>query len=84
MSEGQQNVTGKLTLGPLKRGPFPACTLLIIRSDGMEPKRYKSLCDAARSTRILRQTLMYAHKNGKYVIMKCKGGGVKVFYVEWL
>ena len=77
MSEKYQ----KAILNPPKRGPLLAHILLIIQSDDMEPKRYESLHDAALDMGILRQTLTYAHKNGKPIIMKYKGG-VKVFYVE--
>ena len=43
MSEGQWNATGKLKLHPPKRGPLPACILLIVQLDDMEPKRCKLL-----------------------------------------
>ena len=56
---------------------------LIIESDEMEPTEYYSLLAAARGCGILKQTIVYAYRNGKTRIARRKGG-YKVFRIEWL
>ena len=44
-------------------GIIPAYVPLIIESDDMEPTKYYSLSAAARGCGILKQTIVYAHRN---------------------
>ena len=61
----------------------PACIPLIIHSNFMEPRKYKSLTDVANGIKVPRETLIYAYENRRQLITRRKDG-VKVFYIEWL
>ena len=56
---------------------------LIIESEDMEPTKYYSLSAAARDCGVSKQTISYAHRNGKTRIVRRKGG-FKIFRIEWL
>ena len=58
-------------------------TSLIIRSEGMNPKKYGSLLEAAKNIGVQKQTLEYAYNKGRSLMTRRKGG-VKVFFIEWL
>ena len=64
-------------------GTIPTYVPLIIESNDMEPTKYLSLSVAARETRIPKQTIVYAYRNGKTRIARRKGGS-KVFQIKWL
>ena len=64
-------------------GIIPAYVPLIIESDDMEPTKYYSLSAAAGRCRILKQKMVYAHRNRCTRIARRKGGS-KVFRIEWL
>ena len=64
-------------------GIIPAYIPLIIESDDMEPTKYYSLSAAARGCGLLKQMMVYAHRNRCTRIAKRKGGS-KVFRIEWL
>ena len=66
-----------------KRGPITTRIPLMIRSDDMEPTRYEFLTDAAKDIGVLKQTLIYVHKNKRPSITKRKNG-IKVVHIEWL
>ena len=56
---------------------------LIIESEDMEPTKYYSLSVAARDCGVSKQTISYACRNRKTIIVRRKGG-FKVFRIEWL
>ena len=56
----ENDIIPKLTNGI---GIIPAYIPLIIESDDMEPTKYYSLSAAARGCGILKQTIVYAHRN---------------------
>ena len=64
-------------------GIIPAYVPLIIESDDMEPTKYHTLSAAARGCGILKQTMVYAHRNRCTRTARRKGGS-KVFRIEWL
>ena len=64
-------------------GIIPAYVPLIIESDDMEPTKYYSLSAAARGCGLLKQTMVYAYRNGRTRIVRRKGG-TKVFRIEWM
>ena len=64
-------------------GIIPAYVPLIIESDDMKPTKYYSLSAAGRGCGILKQTIVYAYRNGKTKIARWKGGS-KVFRIEWV
>ena len=64
-------------------GITPAYVPLIIESDDMEPTKFYSLSAAVRGCGILKQTIVYAHRNRCMRIARRKGGS-KVFRIEWL
>ena len=64
-------------------GIIPVYVPLIIESDDMEPTKYFTLSTAARGCGILKQTIVYAHRNRCMRIARRKGG-YKVFRIEWL
>ena len=55
-------------------GIIPAYVPLIIKIDDMEPAKYYSLLATARGCGILKQTIVYAYRNGKTRIARRKGG----------
>ena len=64
-------------------GIIPAYVPLIIESDDMEPTNYHSLAAAARDCGLLKQMIVYAHRNRHTRIVRRKGG-TKEFRIEWL
>ena len=62
---------------------IPAYVELIIESNDMEPTKYHTLSAAVIDTRIPKQTIIYAYRNGKTRIARRKGGS-KVFHIKWL
>ena len=76
----ENNIIPKLMNGI---GIIPAYVPLIIESDDMEQTKYYSLLAAARGCGIIKQTIVYAYRNGKTRISRRKGGS-KVFRIEWL
>ena len=64
-------------------GIIPAYVPLIIESNDMEPTKYHSLSAAARGCGLLKQTMVYAYRNGRTRVARRKGG-TKVFRIEWL
>ena len=64
-------------------GKIPPYLPLIIESNNMEPTKYLSLSAAARDNRILKQTYVYASRNGKTRTARRKHGS-KVFHIKWL
>ena len=70
-------------LRKMVRDRKPTHIPLIIHSDGMEPKRYERLLDAANDIKVSKQTLKYAYENKRPHITRWKGGA-KVFHIEWL
>ena len=62
---------------------IPAYVPLIIESDDMEPTKFYSLSAAVRGCGILKQTIVYAHRNRFTRIARRKGGS-KDFRIEWL
>ena len=56
---------------------------LTIRSDDMEPRKYKRLKNVANDIKVPRETLVYTYENRQSLLTKRKGR-VKVFYIEWL
>ena len=55
---------------------------LIVHAEDMQPKKYGSLLEAAKGIGVQNQTLEYAHKKGRSLVTRRKGG-VKVFFIEW-
>ena len=79
----EKNNYNKADLRKKIRDRRPARIPLIIRSDDMEPRKYKRLKDAANDIEVSKETLIYAYENRRSLITRRKGG-VKVFYIEWL
>ena len=64
-------------------GIIPAYVPLIISSDDPDSIEYYSLLAAAKGCGVSKQTIVYAYRNRKTIIVRRKGG-FKVFKIEWL